>query len=282
MSFNETKHHGTADFPVELYILDLNHPKYEMAFHWHTAIEIIRISDGKLDISLNSHAVCAEKGDIIIVNSETVHGAIPHDCKYECIVFHPEEFISGENSCRSFVDFLLNGSVRIAEYFPSGSAPYFESVVSEIIIRMTEKNDGYNFAVIGLIYKLFSLILENKLYTKNANDASERDVVRLKTALRYIRDNYNKNLRLEDIAVKVSMSPKYFCRFFKDMTDKTPIEYLIAYRIERAARMLISGNESITEVAFACGFSDVSYFTKLFKRHKGVTPRQFKKNNNQA
>lgn len=282
MSFNETKHHGTADLPVELYRLDINHPKYEMVFHWHSAIEIIRVSKGKLDISLNSRSVCAERGDIIIVNSETVHGAIPHDCIYECIVFHPEEFIIGENSCRYFIDCLLDGSVLIVEYFPKGSAPYVESIVSELIKRMAEKNEGYNFAVIGLIYMLFSLILEKKLYTKKASVAPDRDVVRLKTALRYIRENYNKNLKLADISEKVSMSPKYFCRFFKNMTDKTPIEYLIAYRIERAARMLISGNESITEISFACGFSDLSYFTKLFKCQKGITPRQFRKNNNKA
>ena len=82
---------------------------------------------------------------------------------------------------------------------------------------MAEKNEGYNFAVIGLIYMLFSLILEKKLYTKNASVAPDRDVVRLKTALRYIRENYNKNLKLADISEKVSMSPKYFCRFFHDV-----------------------------------------------------------------
>ncbi|MBQ7821847.1 MAG: helix-turn-helix transcriptional regulator [Clostridia bacterium] len=277
MSFNETKHHGTESLPIELYCVDISHPKYEMAFHWHSAIEIIRVRSGRLDVTLNSRTTKAEAGDILVVNSETVHGATPYDCVYDCIVFHPEEFIADENGCRPFIEQLLDSSVLLYDYFKASSDTVLEGIIAETVKALQERKQGYKFSATGLIYCFFAHMINNEYYAQNTRPTPERDVIRLKIALRYIREKFDTDLKLSDIAEKVSMSPKYFCRFFKDMTGKTPIEYLLAYRIERAARRLASGNETITEVSFACGFSDLSYFTKMFKRYRGTTPSRFKR-----
>ena len=73
------------------------------------------------------------------------------------------------------------------------------------------------------------------------------------------------------------MSPQYFCTFFKQMTDKTPFAYVNAYRIERACRKLLGTDLSVTEIAYSCGFNDLSYFIKTFKAEKGMTPRAFRR-----
>jgi len=78
------------------------------------------------------------------------------------------------------------------------------------------------------------------------------------------------------MAQKANMSQKYFCSFFKEMTSKTPMEYLILYRIECSARKLKSTDMSVTDVALSCGFNDLSYFIKTFKKIKGCTPAKFK------
>ena len=62
------------------------------------------------------------------------------------------------------------------------------------------------------------------------------------------------------------------------MTTKTPVEYIVLYRIERAARKLRNSQLSVTEIAFSCGFNDLSYFIKTFKNIKGVTPTKFRNN----
>ena len=71
------------------------------------------------------------------------------------------------------------------------------------------------------------------------------------------------------------MNPNYFCRMFKEIIQTTPIEYLLQYRIEQAAMRLTAANISVTEAAMACGFNDYSYFIRVFKRVKGVTPKQY-------
>ena len=79
------------------------------------------------------------------------------------------------------------------------------------------------------------------------------------------------------MAQVAGVSPKYFCSFFKTMTAKTPVEYLNNYRVEKAAAMLLSSDSSVTDIAFSCGFNDLSYFIKVFRDLKGISPKKFRK-----
>ncbi len=71
------------------------------------------------------------------------------------------------------------------------------------------------------------------------------------------------------------MNPKYFCRYFRSMTGRTPIDYLNYYRVECACEMLSTKDISVKETAISCGFSDESYFVKTFRKYKNTTPKQF-------
>ena len=73
------------------------------------------------------------------------------------------------------------------------------------------------------------------------------------------------------------MNTKYFCRFFRALTHNSPMDYVNFYRIEQAAWLLGQSELSVTEVAARCGFWDSSYFTKVFKKYKGYTPKEFRK-----
>jgi AraC-like DNA-binding protein len=72
------------------------------------------------------------------------------------------------------------------------------------------------------------------------------------------------------------MNERYFCRYFKKMTQKTPVEYLNYYRIECAAEELQNSAKPVTEVALDCGFANLSYFIRVFRHWKGQTPGQFR------
>ena len=92
-----------------------------------------------------------------------------------------------------------------------------------------------------------------------------------------IRNDYSKPLTLDDLAEEAQLNKQYFCRAFRQATGKTPIDYLNYYRIECAAEQLSLSYVSITEIALSCGFNDLSYFNRLFKRSKGVTPSNYRK-----
>ena len=120
MIFNELKQHGREDFPFELYRVDRQHPKYEMAFHWHTNLEMIRVLDGELSLTLDNRTQLLHAGDIAFINSETVHGATPKHSCYECIVFNLAFLKTGNALCDEFIDNLLSHAAYLRE-FPKDS-----------------------------------------------------------------------------------------------------------------------------------------------------------------
>ncbi len=278
MIYNELKQHGTTDFPIELYRIDRTHPKYEMAHHWHSQVEIIRVLEGELNIRLNNKEYLAKRGDILFVNPETVHGAVPDNCTYECIVcyidFLSETFIG----CKFFIESLLHHEYIIQEYIPAARSE-FHATANALFDAMNHKSSGYKFRVVGLLYALLGIIIDAHMYSSadgNSIDA-DKTVLKLKNVLTFIRNNYDKPLSLHEMAQAAGMSPKYFCYFFRSMTTKTPVEYLNSYRIERACRLLLGSDRSVTEIAYTCGFNDLSYFIRTFKSIKGITPAKFRR-----
>ncbi len=279
MIYNELKQRGTEDFPIEYHYIDKNHTKYEMSAHWHSEIEIIRVLDGELEVRLNNKEYVAHKGDIVFVNPETIHGAIPKDCEYECLIFYIDFLDVPTNSCRFFIESVLHNEFMIKDFNLCGDSA-IHSAVDDVIEAMKHKSSGYKFKVIGSLYELLGVIVDNHLYKPTSGESTlynDKNIPKLKKILTYLRQNYDKQLTLTDMAQAAGMSPKYFCYFFKEMTGKTPVEYLKGFRIEKASRKLLNTDLSVTDIAFSCGFNDLSYFIKTFKSVKNVSPAKFRK-----
>ncbi len=99
----------------------------------------------------------------------------------------------------------------------------------------------------------------------------------MKQVVEFIEKNYASPLTLSQLSESVSMSPKYFCRFFSEMTHQTPMDYLNRQRIEQACYELSTTGDSITDIAYRNGFNDLSYFIRTFKKYKGTTPGKYNK-----
>ena len=98
----------------------------------------------------------------------------------------------------------------------------------------------------------------------------------MESVINYIRNNYNKDLSLDEMAEQANLSPKYFCRVFKDITGRSPIEYLNWFRINRACSRLRESSDKLNSIALDCGFNDFSYFIKIFKKYRKMTPLKYR------
>ena len=92
---------------------------------------------------------------------------------------------------------------------------------------------------------------------------------------RYIESNIENVLRIDDLAAQVGLSRYHFLRCFKRATGSSPLQYVLARRVEHARQLLSRSEESIAAVAYAAGFSSQSHLNAMFKRHFGVTPGAF-------
>lgn len=278
MSIHEVRRHGTEDFPIGLYLLDKEHPRYEMVFHWHADMEIVHVSAGTLALTQNGKEHILRTGDVAFIHAEAVHGAHPVDCRYECLVFPLSFLFRGERGFDRFLDHLAERHCRIRPY---PTSPAVRALTNELFDAAKSMEDGSRFFVLGALYRLLGEIARLGEYDYESEGFGERDgkkIARLKKALSFMRENYKSELSLRQIAESVGISTRYFCSFFKDMTGKTPIEYLNAYRIERACDILTETDTSVTRIAYDTGFNDLSYFIKTFKAQKGCSPSTYRKN----
>jgi AraC-like DNA-binding protein len=275
--YREDKQQGTPDFPIAFYHVEASHSYYQMPYHWHPEYEIIRIIEGSFQFTVDGHLLIAKKNDILFIQSGTLHGGIPDNCIYECIVFDMKLLLGNNKLCNRQIQQLMRHEISIPLKLPEEPS-YLKQTIDELFISMSNKKTGYEFIVQGTLYKMLGIIFEARLVYANSfsQPASPGQIKRFKDVINYIENHYFEQISLEDMSRIADLSPRYFCRFFRKMTQSTPTEYLNYYRIECACDQLVRMQCSITEVALNCGFNDISYFIKAFHRAKGVTPKQYR------
>ena len=108
--------------------------------------------------------------------------------------------------------------------------------------------------------------------------ASEKERIdRYKRIVSYMEEHFAEKVSLEQLAGEAQCNPQYLCHFFKEIAGVSPIQYLINYRIEQARELLADTTKTVLEVSLDCGFENVSYFIRQFKKATGVTPREFRR-----
>ncbi|MDO5361639.1 MAG: AraC family transcriptional regulator [Eubacteriales bacterium] len=275
---NEDRPRGTYEFPFEFHHIDSSHPRYLMSYHWHVEYEVIRILKGTLTVTLDEKSFTACADDVIFVNSGILHSGIPENCVYECIVFDMNTFLKSNSVCFRYIQEILHQEVMIYHHFTEKQSDII-SCVNSLFHAMNEKVSGYEMIVYGQFYHFFGLIFSNHYYLENQPKTRKdyKRILQLKQVVDFIEKNYTSQITLKQLSASVSMSPKYFCRFFSEMTHQTPMDYLNRQRIEQACYQLSTTDDSITEIAYRTGFNDLSYFIRTFKKYKGITPGKYKR-----
>lgn len=278
INYRETRQRGTVDFPLEFHHVTSSHPQYIMSFHWHVEFEIIRILSGTFSLTLDEYEVSVSSGSVIFVPAGALHSGIPDDCIYECIVFDMNMLMNKNDSCCRHIRQIIDHEINLQIVYPD-SYNDIHQITWTLFDAMASKEEGYQMIVLGTLYYLFGTIFSKGWYSTAPTQTprSHKRVVQLKQALEFIESSYTSQVTLEEISQSVNMSPRYFCRFFQEMTHRTPIDYLNYYRIERACYQLLTTDQSITDVAYSSGFNDLSYFIKTFKKYKGTTPKKYLK-----
>lgn len=141
-----------------------------------------------------------------------------------------------------------------------------------------EKYEDYYWEMLGF-EKLFSWIIndveqEYDVYKKSLKDAVSKPI---RDAKKYIQDNFNSHINLESVSEYVGFNSAYFSTLFKKETGKNFLEYLTDLRIQKAKNYLIQTDQDVAEIALAVGYSDLKYFSKLFKKMTGINPSEFRK-----
>ena len=280
----ELKQHGNEQFPFLVSYQKLS--EYESGsfmWHWHPEIEITYVRKGTMCYKVNNLVYHLKEGDIVFNNSGALHSGTmenQEDCAYIPVTFDPRLiygfFQSTINS--KYVDPVIQDSMLPAiciDQSESWHKPFREYLL-RIIALDEKKPDFYELDITICLQSMWRLLLEHITYEPQASQENSLEYDRIRKILSYIEDNYQNKITLNDIAGHIHLCESECTRLFKRHMNTTLFTFLQEYRIERSLESLQSG-EPVSDVALNTGFSDPNYYSKVFAKIKGCSPREYRK-----
>ncbi|MCX7710594.1 MAG: AraC family transcriptional regulator [Clostridia bacterium] len=271
-----------SSFPFNLIITDMA----EFPPHWHEEIEIIYVLDETLKVGLNNEVYCLNPRDILLAGAGDVHSFIPQPKRSRRIILQFElsvfESFSTVMRDRRFLSPLIRFD-RFAKSNPDFSAhKEIEAQILQIAQEYQKKQEGYKIALKARLYDLLVVLLRQVPMEKYSQRDKRRHLnrlERLEQVFKYVEDNFDREIGLDEVARIANFSLFHFTRFFKEATGMTFIEYLNNLRISKAVFFLDTSSDSVTEVAFKSGFNSIKTFNRVFKQLKGCSPTSYRKSN---
>ena len=217
---------------------------------------------------------------------------------YKCLYFDPNLILEHAGNGRYFIEAIQNGQIKLQSVFyrtnPDDRAvitafdDLCHTVQSVFSLEDNSAQDdkfskraALELKAQGQFLTLMG-ILQYEQHYKNHEEqtASERRQVKLvNDAIKFIAAHYKENISLNHIAEEVKLQPTYLCRSFKEYTDKSPVEYINAMRIEEACKLLSQTDKRISSIVDELGFKDPGYFARVFKKYTGSKPSEYRSAN---
>ena len=279
----ELKQHGNEQFPYLVSYQKLS--EYESGsfmWHWHPEIEITYVQKGTMCYKVNHMVYHLKEGDIVFNNSGALHSGTMEnqkDCAYIPVTFDSRLiygfFQSTVNS--KYVDPVIQDSMLPAICIDQ-SEPWhkpFREYLLRIIDLDEKKPDFYELDITICLQSMWRLLLEHITYEPQASRENSLEYDRIKKILSYIEENYQNKITLNDIAGHIHLCESECTRLFKRHMNTTLFAFLQEYRIERSLEFL-QDDQPVSAVADKAGFSDPNYYSKVFAKIKGCSPREYR------
>ena len=276
--------HGTALFPVGIYYDDLS--ASEVGWPWHDELEAVYISQGETVVAAGAEKFTLREGQGFFINAGVLHAAWQEGeapCHYHSLVFHPRLIGSSIDSVfwQSYLRPLIGS--RLKGLALDGGELWHEGALNAIEAAWQEgvrERPGFEFRLRACLSELvFELTRHLPRGRSRDSEKALREGERLKQMLRCIHENFGEELSTAEIAASALVSESECLRCFRNTIGMPPIKYLKQYRVDKAAVLLATTDERISEIGARCGFTDNSYFTKSFRELKGATPGEYRRRN---
>lgn len=155
-----------------------------------------------------------------------------------------------------------------------GTSPDYQWLFGQIIQEMQLCRPRFEELISLLLRNIFILISRNLIGVNRADNSLENEV---ELAMHYFRENYRSEVNVEDYALSRGMSASNFYRVFKQISGSTPLQFILKLRLSNAQNLLENSNLTIAEIASAVGYENPLYFSRLFNKHIGVSPSEYRK-----
>ena len=272
---------GEHDF---MYVADRHKKEFDYPIHCHEIMELnfVENAAGARRVVGDSSEVIGDYDLALITSSDLEHVWEQHECKSDdihevtvqfFIHFEDEHSFFHTNPYRSIYQMMKRAKRGLAFPMPAIMAVY------QRLVKLATMDDKFYMAqeLFSILYELSKFDeayeLASSSFAKVEISSDSRRVLKVKE---YINTHINDELRLEQLADLIGMTPTAFSRYFKLRTGKSLSDYIIDIRLGMVARCLVDTTDSISEICWTCGFNNLSNFNRLFLKRKGCNPTEFR------
>lgn len=279
----EKRQHSSTFQPYSTY--ECRIPEYfiNVPMHWHSEFELNLVQKGTAEFVFNDEKCIVQAGDILILPPDILHAVYPienQELVYDALVFNKLMLGTGSND-RSSTDCILpivNGTSKITTLIPRELPNHaeFEECARKIFQCAKMNLPSYDLLLKSELLHFFFLLESNgSLIHHDESEISYSSMIR--PCLEYMNEHFAENITVEQLASQIHLSKSYFMWCFKKAVGIGAIEYLTQLRLREARNLLITSPASVSEVAYQCGYGNLSNFNRQFKKLVGCTPNEYRK-----
>lgn len=231
-----------------------------MTYNWHINIELLYCTDGEGYVTVDDKDIPFYRGGIVVVNSNRLHRVCSEgSVRYNVLII--DHRFCADNGVPTD-EILFEDCIRDAELCRD-----FDRVIKCYGLQGKIRTAAVRHAVLGLLIRLY----RDHFVAEDAAQQSSVTVERIKSVVRYIRRHIADELTLDEIAASAGVSKYHLAREFKRFSGQTVFEHINAIRCKEAKRLIESGM-SVSAAALSCGFENMSYFSRTYKKYTGTLP----------
>lgn len=266
-------------------ILERCEPYFTNVFHFHEECELVYVTESHGKRIIGNSIQNFDKGDIVFLGANLPH-VWYNDKEYfnsgselkarSIVIYFPQDIFGDKffklEETRQLSDFFRRARRGIKVY---GQAQ--KGIGREMKLLLEKK--GLD-RITGLL-NILQILSETSEFHYLANTGyshayNHKDNHKIDRVFRFVLTNYNRNISLNEVAELTALTPQSFCRFFKNRTRKSFIQFVNEVRIGQVCKKLAEEDWTVAEIAYSCGFSNLSNFNRFFKDAMGKTPRGYR------
>jgi AraC family transcriptional activator of pobA len=239
---------------------------------WHEQLEIKYMISGTAEITCGPKIFIAEAGDIVLINPCERHAIrAPYGTDPIYHILMADATLGLGDTVKKLKE-IADGTIRFNNLISENNE--VKEILLSLFRELQTKDSVYELYSFGCAAQLFAALIRSELAPEQTalSDAVRLYAERLEPAFRLISTDYPLEITLENLADVCGISRYYFCRLYKIVTGKTAMSYINEFRINKAELLLRSTDMPISEITAAVGMPDECYFSRCFKRHKGIPP----------
>jgi len=265
-----------SDSPIKISYANIK----EYPIHWHNSIEILYVLRGSINVNVDTDSFEVLEKEMEIINVDEAHRIYSNE-ENKVLIFHIdpyffEKYYKDINNIFFYTNSTDDGAQEGEEY------DMLRNFLAKLLCEAVQKLDDYDKEIESILVDLLYHLINNFHYLtyekEELKDKSEQ-LARYHRISKYIFNNYDSNITLQEIAKKEFLSPHYLSHEIKYATGYSFTDLVNLTRVEESVKLLLDSDLSISDISDEVGFSHVRYLNKNFKNYYGCTPLQYRKKN---